>query len=72
VSPSEIIALLDIAMERKVLANFYCHLYEFPSRRSMAEFLRPVFACVGRNQQRGRIEARTMRAIVDISNRRVL
>lgn len=71
VSPSEIIALLHIAMERKVLVNFYCHLYEFPSRRSLVEFFQPVFACVGRNQQSGRIEARTMRSIVESSNRRM-
>jgi peptidoglycan/xylan/chitin deacetylase (PgdA/CDA1 family) len=72
VSPEEVIDLVDTAIERKALVNFYCHLYEFGSRQSLINFFRPVFAYVRKNECGGRIEARTMRSIVEMSQRRVL
>jgi peptidoglycan/xylan/chitin deacetylase (PgdA/CDA1 family) len=72
VSPEEVIELIDIAIERKTVVNFYCHLYEFGSRQNLINFLRPVFAYVRENERGGRIEARTMRSIVEISQGRVL
>jgi peptidoglycan/xylan/chitin deacetylase (PgdA/CDA1 family) len=72
VSPDEIVRSLQIAMDRKLLVNFWCHLYEFENRQQLIDFFMPIFACIRENQEKGFIEARTMRSVVDTVAREAL
>lgn len=66
-SADEIIALLLIAARRKCLINFFCHLYEFATRRQLRNFFQPIFALVNRAREQGYLEAQTMRVIVKMA-----
>jgi peptidoglycan/xylan/chitin deacetylase (PgdA/CDA1 family) len=68
VSADEIIGLIALAIQGKLLVNFFCHLHEFESTPQIQKFFRPIFAYIDENQRRGRIEARTMRSIVEAIN----
>jgi peptidoglycan/xylan/chitin deacetylase (PgdA/CDA1 family) len=72
VSSDEIIHLVSVAIERKVLVNFFCHLHEFESKQQLVNFFKPIFAWISENQLRGRIKASTMRSVVEAINQGVL
>jgi peptidoglycan/xylan/chitin deacetylase (PgdA/CDA1 family) len=42
-SPQEITTILDYAVKRKTLVNFWCHLYEFETREQVYAYFRPLF-----------------------------
>lgn len=62
-SVKEIISLLDQAVEKKSLVNFWFHGYEFDNFKSTKSFLEPIFKAVDQRREIG-LEVKTMRDII--------
>lgn len=61
--PRDLLKLLEIAVGKKRLINFWLHLYEFASADELRRYLEPVFLYIANCQNAGTIKALTMRDI---------
>jgi hypothetical protein len=59
----DLLKLLEIAVGKKRLINFWLHLYEFASADELRRYLEPVFIYIANCQNAGTIKALTMRDI---------
>ena len=60
----DLINLISIAVSRRQLINFWCHLFEFDSPEECRSFFKPLFAYIESCQKIGEIKALTMRDII--------
>lgn len=63
-SPKEINGLISLAIRKKQLINFWCHLYEFREPKQLTLFFSPIFEFVKQQQNEKKLEANTMRSII--------
>ncbi len=63
-SSKDLVRLLAIAAQKKVLVNFWLHLYEFGSAEELRQYFEPIFLYIANLQNAGTMKALTMRDIV--------
>lgn len=63
-SAKDLIKMIHVAIDRKQLVNFWCHLHEFDSFKQLNNFFKPIFAHIELYGNTGIIEALTMRDVV--------
>lgn len=64
-SSKEAIDLVKLAIKEKKLVNFYFHLYEFKNKRKLKKYFQPIFQFIRNNKEKSKIEATTVRDLVN-------
>lgn len=67
-SSQDLVKLIEGAVGRKQLVNFWCHLFEFDSPDECRLFFEPIFAYIKSCKRKGIIEALTIKDIISQSH----
>jgi hypothetical protein len=67
-SSQDLVNLINIAVSKKQLVNFWCHLYEFGSKGEFKSFFGPIFAYLEILVEKGIIEALNIKDIINKVN----
>jgi len=67
-SPSEIVSVLKLSVQKKALVNMWCHLYEFPSPESVRRYFEPIFKGARHLADNDGLAIRTMQDIIKTIN----